>query len=423
MSEVWLAHDERLDRPVAVKVMDRPPSEADALVTSLEREARVIARLQHPSIVAVYDVGEHEGRQYLVMEYVHGRSLRQLLEVNGRLSVAETLRLGRQLASALAYAHRQGVLHCDVKPENILIDEHGVAKLTDFGIADVVTRTLRPEEARELLGTIAYLAPEVLAGESPSPASDVYSLALTLFECLAGHLPFRGETAAAIAVQRLSQPAPPLRQFVPAAPADLEAVLARALATKPEERYPSAVQFARALGRIVAPAAERATVRVSPVPGRPRPAGHTTARLRRTATERRSRGSAGPGVAVALGALVVGVIMVAVAGALLLAGEDGNGRNGDGRNGAATPTPTLAESPTEPRSGLGASPTPTFTETPTPTPTPTPTSTPTPPPSPTPTATPTPSVPTATPTEAVTPTPPGLLPTSPSLPLPNTPTP
>ncbi len=419
MSEVWLAHDERLDRPVAVKLMERPPSEADAIVTSLEREARVIARLQHPSIVAVYDVGEHEGRQYLVMEYVHGRSLRQLLELNGRLSVAETLRLGRQLSSALAYAHRQGVLHCDVKPENILIDENGVAKLTDFGIADVVTRTLRPDEARELLGTIAYLAPELLAGEAPSPASDVYSLALTLYECLAGRLPFRGETPAAVAVQRLSQPAPPLRQFVPSAPAELDAVLARALATRPQDRYPSAVEFARALGRIVAPAAERSTVRVPPVSAPPqRPARHATARLRRAAPAGRAGRGAGPGLVVAAGALVVGIVMLAVAGALLLAGV---GENGGGE--PATPTPTVSVNPTQPGGVPPESPTPAPTATSTPTPVPTPTSTPTTPASPTPTFTPTASVPTQTPTELATPTAPSLLPTSPSLPLPNTPTP
>uniref|UniRef100_UPI002ADD51CA serine/threonine-protein kinase n=1 Tax=Tepidiforma sp. TaxID=2682230 RepID=UPI002ADD51CA len=218
MAEVWLAEDLRLERWVALKALHTSLTEGfdPEAVAAFEREARVVARLQHPNIVSVFDAGEFAGRRYIVTEYVHGYTLRQLIETNGRLPEAEVLRLGRQVAAALSYAHRQGIIHGDVKPENILVNETGVAKLTDFGVAETLTRTLAPAQAADLLGTIAYLAPEVIQGEPPSPATDQYALALTLFEAAAGRLPWTGVSPAAVAGQRLARPAPPLRAFAPA---------------------------------------------------------------------------------------------------------------------------------------------------------------------------------------------------------------
>jgi len=404
MSEVWLAEDERLGRRVAVKVLrDSVSAQESELVDSIQREARLIARLQHPNIVSVYDVGTYEGHHYLVMEYVAGQSIRQLLETSGRLSEQDAIRYGAQVALALQYAHDQGVIHCDVKPENILVNDHGVAKVADFGVADTVTRTLSPDEAREVLGTIAYLAPEVIQGSPAEARSDVYSLGLTVYEMIAGRLPFAGTTAAAIAGQRLASPAPPLRTFAMSASPTVESTLARALALSPHDRFVSAGEFGTALRRsAVAPA--RQTARHAPVavvPPLRAPEGtrgrHSTTLVRRgMVPPPPPRGDGSNGAAVAA-AIVAAVLAIAAAGlAVILLTRDGE-------QGAVaeTPTPSPTVQPT-------VEPTPRPTDEPTLTPTPT--ETPTPEPTEEPTATPTPTEePTETPTPIVslTPTIPG----------------
>lgn len=375
MAEVWLAEDQRLGRWVAVKAL-RDSGDEDAFV-DLEREARVIARLQHPNIVAVYDAGVHEGRHYLVMEYIHGYSLRQLLQTRGRFTEQETVLYGKQIASALAYAHGQGVIHCDIKPENILIDEHGTAKVTDFGVAETVTRTLAPQQARELLGTIAYLAPEVLLGAEATEAADVYSLSLTLFEMAAGRLPFTGTTAAAVAGQRVAGPAPRLRDFVASASPELEATLAQGLAQLPVARFGAVAELVGALNNVPQRASTVPQGVVTP-PGRPprlpSRAPHATRRVRQ-APPARSQGS--PGVIVAIVCAVALALGAGVAGAFLFA------RSGDD----VQPTPTPTAPPSTPTPPV-RTPTPRPTDEPTLTPTPTRSPSPSPSPSPTPSRTP-----------------------------------
>jgi len=380
MAEVWLAEDQRLARWVAVKVLREAFDETlDATtIAAFEREARVIARLQHPNIVAVYDAGTHEGRRYIVMEYVHGYSLRQLLETQGRLPEVEAIRYGMQVASALHYAHGQGVVHCDIKPENILITEHGVAKVADFGVAETLTRTLTPRQAQELLGTIAYLAPEVIEGSAPAASSDVYALALTLFEAIAGRTPFGGSTARAAIGQRLAAPAPPLRTFARGASPEVEAVLARSLALSPYDRYPGAEAFAQALRR-VPPQRDTANLPVAAPPGRPPQLQqrHTTARVRRGAIAPPVDGNPVSGSAILL---AVGVVLAAlgigVAAAIFLANrDDDNGGNSE----TPTPAPTQQQSPvaTATPTRTSVSPTPSHTPAPSPTVQPTATRTPT----------------------------------------------
>ena len=251
VAEVWLAEDQRLERWVAVKVLREGfGTEYDSdLVRSFEREARVIARLQHPNIVGVYDAGRFGARHYLVMEYVHGHTLRQILEAHGRLAELDAIRYGAHVAGALQYAHDRGVIHCDVKPENIIVTEQGVPKVTDFGVAETISRTLSPDQARDIVGTIAYLAPEVLQGSPATPRSDVYSLSMTIYEAIAGRLPFSGANPAAVAGQRLAAPAPALRTFARDASPEVEAVLGRGLSVSPLDRYASAAEFAAALQR------------------------------------------------------------------------------------------------------------------------------------------------------------------------------
>ncbi len=416
MAEVWLAEDQRLGRWVAVKFLRESFSaESDAgAVAAFDREARVIARLQHPNIVAVFDAGIHEGRRFIVMEYVHGYTLRELLETQGRMTEAEAIRYGVQVAAALQYAHEQGVVHCDIKPENIIINETGVAKVTDFGVAETINRTLAPGQAQDLLGTIAYLAPEVIQGAPPGPSADVYALGLTIYEMVAGRLPFTGTSAAAIAGQRLAVPAPLLRTHARGASAELEGVLARALALSPEDRFPSAAAFGAALRRVPLAPAPAAPV-VAP-PGRPPQLRRRepTARVRRGAVRQDAAGITGATILVVIGIILV-AIGVGAAAAIFLANRDEAGAP------APTPTPTTAPPTATPTRQLE----PTATPTVRPSPSPSPTRSPSPAPSPTRTPTPTQAAATPTPpqvtTTPVTPgptTPPTIGPTSTPSPTP-----
>ncbi|MFN0147819.1 MAG: serine/threonine-protein kinase [Dehalococcoidia bacterium] len=392
MSEVWLAEDRRLGRWVALKVLKEGGAGAD-LGTAMEREARIVARLQHPNIAAVYDAGRFGERPYLVMEYVHGLPVREIIERRGRMDELEAVRYAVQVADALAYAHGQGVLHCDIKPENLLVTEQGVVKAVDFGVAETVTRTLTADEARAVLGTIAYLPPEIIQGAQPDARSDVYSLALTLYEMVAGRQPFGGATPAAAAGRRLAAAAPPLRTFAASASPGLERVLARALALSPADRYAGAAAFAAALRGLPAPVvigagapAQAVAVRsprpLPPAPGRGGglPPRHPTARIRPQAG----------GENVAAIVAVVGAIALLGGGAVVAALIYGSG-GGDG-----PPEPTPIVSPTAPPTAPATS-----TRTPSPTRTATVTATATRTPSPSPTATAT-RTPTPVPTVSVT---------------------
>lgn len=353
MGEVWLAEDRRLGRWVAIKLLR--DGAAGGIDREIEREARLTARLQHPNIVAIYDVGHAGDRAYLVMEYVHGVSLRDLLDIRGgRLPEEEAVRYGRQMAEALAYAHGQGVFHSDIKPENVLITEDGIAKAVDFGIAQTVNRTLSTGEARSILGTIAYLAPEVIQGEAPDARSDVYSLGITIYELVAGRLPFSGANPAAMAGQRLVRPPAPLRAHAPDASPTLESILARALALAPADRFAGAAEFGVALRRAGVNPPPAARVEPVVVPRAPVP---------RMVVRPKKRSSTGIWIALALTGLLA---VVAGTAAALWAGSDG----GSGREPSPTAEPTPTSPPVE-----TATPEPTSTATTTPTRTATATST------------------------------------------------
>ena len=278
--DVWLAQDSRLGREVAVKV-GRPGSDWDPDgMGDPVREGLLSSSLQHPNIVAVYDSGRHEDVPYVVMEYVPGPSLRDVLRENGPLGEADAIKMGVEIAGALDAAHRQGLTHNDVKPENILLHPSGTAKLTDFGIADRFTTTVSLAVAHDLLGTIAYLAPEVLNGEAASPASDAYALALTIYEAIAGRLPY-SPTPAVAAGQRLNAGVPPLDTVTSSASRAVSAVLERQLEAHPAARFPSVGAFAEALEGTITlqptqrlgaiPMAGLAMAAILPVGAEPRP--------------------------------------------------------------------------------------------------------------------------------------------------------
>ncbi|MCK9520724.1 MAG: serine/threonine protein kinase, partial [Dehalococcoidia bacterium] len=299
-SEVWLARDVVANVPVAIKRV--LPGAGGEARDALRREAQIGRRLHHVNIVQVLESGEARGLPYLVTEYVEGPSLRELLGWRGGLPEADVVDIGRAVASALAHAHRRGILHNDLKPENILLGPTG-PKVADFGAASSLTQTVGPQRAQELMGTIAYLAPEVLQGEEPSIRSDLYALGLTLYEAAAGRLPFPGATPAAIAGQRLAQPPPPVRVLVPSASYELEATLARALQLNPSARFASAAELAAWLA--AAPMVGHATVVI-----RRRTPGPPVAAVRTGGGSRRGRIVAGSGVVGLLfagGALALGL--------------------------------------------------------------------------------------------------------------------
>ena len=247
MAVVYLARDLRHDRVVALKVLQPRFTEVLGAERFL-REIRVVARLHHPHLLPLYDSGEAHGFLYYVAPYVEGGSLRDHLARDGRLPLARSLRLARETADALDYAHRQGVVHRDVKPENILIEE-GHAIVADFGVARAVTAAAETglTEVGMLVGTPAYMSPEQASGMPLDGRSDIYALGCVLYEMLTGQPPFIGTTPLALIAQRLTSPAPSLRAGGSAAPAAVEQLVARALVQQPDNRFQTAAGLAGAL--------------------------------------------------------------------------------------------------------------------------------------------------------------------------------
>ncbi len=238
--DVWLARDERLDRDVAVKILG---AEADhAFRERFTHEARRAASVVHPNVVTVFDEGTDGPDAYMVMEYVRGRTLRDLIADRGPLPPHEAARLVAQVAAALDAAHAAGVVHLDVKPANVIVSEAGVAKLTDFGVATAA----HGEAERELVGTARYVAPERIEGAAPTPRSDVYGLGLVAYELLAGRPTFQGVETDDLLRLRLEGAAPSLRSTRVGISGEIDRVVAKALERDPRDRYATAGQLAAA---------------------------------------------------------------------------------------------------------------------------------------------------------------------------------
>jgi eukaryotic-like serine/threonine-protein kinase len=237
MATVYEAHDSRLDRVVALKVMHPSLADDDEFVSRFIREAHSAARLSHPNVVAVYDQGADQGHVFLVMELVRGRTLRDLVREHGHLSPRQALEVLEPVLAALGAAHQAGIIHRDVKPENVLISDDGRIKVADFGLARAVTgHTSHTTASGVLMGTVAYLSPEQVERGVADPRSDVYAAGILLYEMLTGLKPYDGETAIQVAYRHVHDDVPPPSQLVPSTPAELDALVAHATNRDPDQR-------------------------------------------------------------------------------------------------------------------------------------------------------------------------------------------
>lgn len=252
MATVFKGYDPDTDRYVAIKILPQHFSHDPQFRERFKREAKAIARLEHLHILPIFTYGEEDGIAYMAMRYLQGGTLTDRIGL-GALPLAEASQILRQLANALDHAHSQNILHRDMKPSNVLLDEAGNAYLMDFGIAKIVEATIDLTGDR-LLGTPAYMSPEQCKGEPIGPASDIYSLGIILYEMVTGRRPFHAETPVAVILQQLNNPLPPPRQIRPDLPEQAENVIFKALAKNPESRYKSAVEFADAFSQAIATA-------------------------------------------------------------------------------------------------------------------------------------------------------------------------
>jgi serine/threonine-protein kinase len=247
MSSVYRAHDRLLDRKVALKVLHAHYSDDPEYVERFRREARAVATLSHPNVVTVIDRGEQDGREFIVFEYVDGENLKRLIERREPLSVERALELAIQIARGLAVAHREGLVHRDVKPQNVLLNGDGQAKVTDFGIARALDVQRGVTQTGTVLGTSDYIAPEQAQGLRADEQSDVYALGVVLYELLTKQVPFPGENFVAVAMRHINEPPPSVRERRPDVPPRVDAAIRRAMAKQPSDRFASMADFGREL--------------------------------------------------------------------------------------------------------------------------------------------------------------------------------
>ena len=268
MSSVYKARDRLLERNVALKVLHPQYSDDAEYVERFRREARSVAQLSHPHIVTVIDWGEDGGQQFIVIEFVDGENLKQLIGRIGPLPVRRAVELALEIADALAFAHDHGLVHRDVKPQNVLLTPDGDAKVTDFGIARSLDVERGVTQTGTVLGTSNYLSPEQASGQPVTPATDVYSLGVVLYELLTGDVPFPGENFVAVAMKHINEPPPDLTARRPDVPLRLVAAVERALEKDPSRRFQSMGEFGAELRRCLesnASDADRTLIAPSPV--------------------------------------------------------------------------------------------------------------------------------------------------------------
>jgi serine/threonine-protein kinase len=314
MSSVYCAFDTLLERNVALKILHEHFTADEDHVERFRREARAVAQLSHPSIVTVIDRGEQDGKQFIVFELVEGENLKELVERGGPLPVRRALELGLEIARALAFAHGQGLVHRDVKPQNVLLDADGRAKVTDFGIVrslDAVSQT----ETGTVLGTSHYVAPEQARGEQVDHQTDIYSFGVVLWELLCGEVPYQGDSFLAVAMQHVNEPVPSVLERRPDTPLRLASLVESCMAKAPAERPPSmdvvVAELEACLAELDAKDGDESTMIIKRPVAKP-------ARARR-APRRRTRL---PLLAVILSALLLAGVIAAI---VLVGGDDDPG--------------------------------------------------------------------------------------------------
>ncbi len=247
MSSVYRAHDQMLERRVALKVLHEQFTKDGDHVERFRREARSVAQLSHPNVVTVIDRGEQDGRQFIVFEYVDGQNLKSLVEREGPLPERQAIELTLQIALALSFAHANGLVHRDVKPQNVLLDDEGCAKVTDFGIARALDVQAGITQTGTVMGTSDYIAPEQARGAKASVHTDIYSLGAVLYELLTGDVPYRGDNFVAVAMRHINEPVPSVRATRFDVSPRLDAAVQRAMAKDPRDRFDSMDDFAAEL--------------------------------------------------------------------------------------------------------------------------------------------------------------------------------
>ncbi len=315
MSSVYRARDTLLERHVALKLLHEYHGADAESIERFRREARAVARLSHPNIVTVIDRGEDGGRQYIVFEYVDGENLKELVAREGPLPVRRALELAIQVGEGLACAHDHGVVHRDVKPQNVLLNGDGRAKVTDFGIARSLDVDHGMTQTGTVIGTSNYIAPEQASGRAVDERTDIYSLGVVLFELLTGDVPFPGESFVAVALRHVHEEPPSVLELRPDVPSRVAQLVDRALAKDPDERFPSMATMVTVLRACLVDdeAPEARTMVVPPA--------------RRRAARRRRR-------AWPLVVLLVALAVVAVVAVWAIAGRDPDGADEDGGAGA-----------------------------------------------------------------------------------------
>ena len=239
MANVYLAHDTYLDRNVAVKVLRGDLANDEKFVRRFQREALSATSLSHPNIVEIYDVGEDDGQYYIVMEYVDGKTLKQVLKQRGHLSVTEVVDIMLQVTDGMAHAHDAYIIHRDIKPQNIMMLSNGMIKITDFGVAIALNST-QLTQTNSVMGTVHYIPPEQANGKGSTIRSDIYSMGIMMYELLTGLLPYKGDNAVEIALKHLREPLPSVRKFDSSIPQSIENVIIKATAKNPKNRYKDA---------------------------------------------------------------------------------------------------------------------------------------------------------------------------------------
>ena len=239
MANVYLAIDSILNREVAVKILRGDLASDPKFVRRFQREALSASSLSHPNIVEVYDVGEDDGQYYIVMEYCPGKTLKQLLKRRGKLTITEVVDIMLQITDGMAHAHDAYIIHRDIKPQNIIILENGIIKITDFGIAMALNST-QLTQTNSVMGSVHYLPPEQASGKGSTIRSDIYSMGILMYELLTGDVPYRGDNAVEIALKHLKEPLPSIRKYLPSIPQSIENVILKSTAKNPKNRYKDA---------------------------------------------------------------------------------------------------------------------------------------------------------------------------------------